>query len=546
MQLRNYQHKIISDVDNCFARQKTRVLVQSPTGSGKTVTMAAIISRERVPVCAIAHRNELVCQISCALAESCIFHNIIAPDEMIKECVRQHVEKFGRNFYNPDCKVTVAGVGTLNSRRKKLQSWANTIRLWIIDECHHVLKDNQWGKSVSMFKNARGIGFTATPERADGMGLGAHADGVFEEMIEGPRMSWLIESGHLCNYICLAPPSDYRDSLTDEDLGPSGEFIQGKLRIKSKQSPIVGDVVDTWLDRCPGKRTVVFATNIEDSDAIAEKFRSRGVSTVSLSSNNSTKERNDAVRDFRLGKITVLVNCDLFGEGFDLPAIECVVMARPTMSYALYAQQFGRVLRIMDGKKFAIIIDHVGNIERHRGPPDRPRVFTLDRRDARSRQAAKDSDPWTRCSKCWHPYEKYLLACPMCHYVEEMADRGSPKAVDGDLVELTPEVLDMLYGPVDKVDIPVEALLAKMSYTNASQVVINSMAKNHVERQNIQKELRNIMMLWGGKQKNLGLSKREAHKKFLFRFNIDVVSATALGKPDALILISKICEDLAA
>lgn len=545
MILRPYQQKAVTLVNDGWGRGNTNMLLVSPTGSGKTVTMASIIHATNMPVCAIAHRQELVGQISMALAREGIVHRVIASDSVIRDIVRDHTEELGRNYCNPQSKVVVAGVDTLIRRKDKLESWASSVRLWVIDEAHHVLKANQWGKAVSMFPNAKGLGVTATPLRADGAGLGSHADGVFDEIVEGPSMAWLIANGYLSQYKLYAPTSDF--DVNSVPLGKGGEFVQKKLRAASKSSHIVGDVVDNWVKFAKGLRTVVFTTDIEDAGSVAQRFKDVGVSAEALSSRNSHGERTVAIRKFKNGETTVLVNVDLFGEGFDLPAISCAVFARPTMSYGLYVQQFGRALRILDGKTHAVIIDHVGNIQRHGGPPDRPRVWSLERREKRGK-GVKDPDllDLRNCTNemCFQLYERHLVVCPHCGHEPEPAGRSKPEEVDGDLEELTQDAIDQLYGPVKAANEPVANLMNRMTMAGAPSIAVNSAAKNQKRKQDVQKELREVMAMWGGLQKSRGLNKREAHKMFYLKFNIDVVSAQALGYREAVELIMKVGEEL--
>jgi len=164
------------------------VLLQLPTGGGKTVILARIIRETAGAVCAIAHRRELVSQISLALAREGVRHRVIGPREVVQFCARYHVEETGRSYYDASSAVAVASVDTLVAREADLRAWASSVRLWVQDEAHHVLTGNKWGLAAAMFPQARGLGVTATPGRADGRGLGRHADGVFDALVSGPGM----------------------------------------------------------------------------------------------------------------------------------------------------------------------------------------------------------------------------------------------------------------------------------------------------------------------------------------------------------------------
>jgi DNA repair protein RadD len=232
-----------------------------------------------------------------------------------------------------------------------------------------------------MFPNARGLGVTATPVRADGKGLGAHHDGVMHHIIEGAGMRDLIQQGFLTDYRIFAPPSDL--DLTGVTRAADGDYNKKQLKQRVRRSQIIGDVVAHYLRIAPGKLGLTFATDVETATEIANRYRAAGVPSEVVSAKTPTGQRIEILKRFKRREVMQLVNVDLFGEGFDLPALEVVSMARPTESYGLYCQQFGRVLRPLPGKTVGIIIDHVGNVVRH-GLPDKPRRWSLDRREKRT------------------------------------------------------------------------------------------------------------------------------------------------------------------
>lgn len=212
-------------------------------------------------------------------------------------------------------------------------------------------------------------------------------------------------------------------------------------------------------------------------------------------------------------------------------------MARPTQSYALYAQQFGRALRPLPGKEHAIILDHVGNVKRH-GLPDKPRVWSLDRRERRASSAPNDVIPIRVCLGCTSAYERYLAACPYCGWRHEPAGRGSPALVDGILQELDPAVLARMRGEVELLDGP---YVASPGLPAAAQ---GANRKHHWERQMAQLALRTAMSVWGGWQTHQGRSDSEGQALFFFRFGIDVMSAWALPRAEAETLRARIEHDL--
>ena len=361
------------------------ILIQLATGGGKSVVMSDIVldgHLQNLNQVVIAHRTELVAQMSIHIAERGIKHRIIAPKKVIRQITNMHRKLFnGFSYVNPEANCSVGGVDTIKARKKELASWAEQQHRWFIDEAHHVLKLNKWGFVTKLFKNAFGLGVTATPERADGCGIGSHADGVFDHMVCGPTMRQLITAGSLCDYEIAIPESDYQ--IDDTAVGKDGDFTRKTMKDESERSKIVGDVVWNYMIRALGKKAIVFATDVETSIKMARQFNDAGILAASIDGTTPTEVRNDYIERFKDGRLTVLVNVDLFGEGFDVPAVEVVIMARPTASLAVYLQQFGRVLRTMAGKTYGLVIDHVSNWKRH-GYPDKPKVWTLDRREKKS------------------------------------------------------------------------------------------------------------------------------------------------------------------
>ena len=306
-----------------------------------------------------------------------------------------------QNFYDPLGRIGVAGVDTL-IRRDTADPWFVQCTLWQMDEAHHVLADNKWGKATELFPNARGIGWTATPGRADGKGLGRWADGLMDALVMGPPMRDLIDAGYLTPYRVFCPRTEDLD-LSDVPVTASGDYSPEKLRKAVHQSRIVGDVVKHYQRIAPGKKGVCFAVDIEDAIKITQAFRAANVRAELVTGETPDTARATILRRMRNGDLDMLVNVDLFGEGFDLPAIEVVIFARPTMSYVLYAQQFGRVLRTLAGKTHGIVIDHVGNVIKH-GLPDAERPWTLDRRGRRSKGTSDGVVPGRACPECTSYY----------------------------------------------------------------------------------------------------------------------------------------------
>lgn len=503
------------------------ILVVLPTGAGKTFVFSRIAAACRTAVCAIAHRSELVSQMSVALGREGVRHRVIGPGALHRTCEALHMQEFSRSYIDPGSRVAVASVDTL-IRMSATDPWLTQVGLWIQDEAHHVLADNKWGQACAMFPNAVGLGVTATPIRADGKGLGRHADGLMDHMIVGPTMRELIDRGYLTEYRIFAPPSDI--DLSAVTTSASGDYSPPKLKIARQQSHITGDVVAHYLRIAPGKLGVTFDTDIDSATQTAAAYRAAGVPAEVVSSKTPDAVRASVLRRFRARELLQLVNVDLFGEGFDLPAIEVVSMARPTQSYALYCQQFGRALRPLAGKTHAIIIDHVANYKRH-GLPDAYREWSLDRRERVARSAPTDVIPLRTCLNddpvCAAVYERVLPACPECGMVHVPAARGTPEQVDGDLHELDPAVLAEMRKVQAKID-------GDVHYPNgAAPEVMGAIRKRHLERQSTQEQLRRSIALWAGWQTALGRNTSETYKRFFYKFGTDVMSAQALGPRDA-------------
>jgi DNA repair protein RadD len=529
--LRDYQIEAANRVRAAWSMGARNVLLVMPTGAGKTVTKASIMKTLNVPAVAIAHRQELVLQISCSLAATGIVHNLIAPNTIVKFCVHQHVAKFGRSFYNRNAHTAVASVRTLLTRADKIRQFLNRVQLWDIDEAHHVLPTNQWGQAVDLFPNAIGLGVTATPERCDKQPL----NGVFNYMVVGPTARELINLGHLSDYRIFCPPQ----SLNMDRVrisSSSGEYVKKDLVAETERSQIVGDVVGHYLRIAPGKRGLTFAVDVASANAIADAYNAAGVPAAVVTAKTPDNIRTNLLDRLADGRMKQLVNVDLFGEGMDCPALEVVSMARPTQSYGLYVQQFGRALRPFPGKERAIIIDHVGNVVRH-GLPDAPRNWSLSAPEVRRRTS--DAMPLTVCLSCLQPYRRTLSACPYCSYKPEPESRRHPEYVDGDLVEIDEDVLAKMRGEVDRIHGPLRVP------RNMEGPAVLATQRRWRERQEAQRNLVEAMALWSGQwHHGHGESDSEIQRRFFLTFGVDVLTAQTLGTPDAMKLQQRIEECL--
>lgn len=524
-QLRPYQADVRDHCQAAWDGGARCVMPVVATGGGKTVIVGDICRTFPGIGVAIAHRQELVGQISLQLAREGVYHDLLVSGPLRRAIIRSHHEdeEVGRSYVRPGAPWYVGGVDTIV---RMGEAWFERVGLVVIDEGHHVLRANKWGKAFAKFPNARGLFPTATPLRADGQGLGAHADGLVDALVQGPCGRELIDAGFLTEYRVICPPN--RLDLSRVALSAAtGDLSLGQLRKETHRAGITGDVVAHYLKHAEGKRGVTFAVDVEEAAAYAEAFNARGVPAAVVHAKTPDALRRAAVRDLRAGRLLQLCNVDLFGEGFDLPAIEVVSMARATASYGLYSQQFGRALRLMPGKDRALIIDHVGNFCRPGfGPPDAPRPWSLDRREKRAKSDS-GAIPLRACANpmCLQPYPRIYAACPHCGHAVPPASRSTPEAVDGDLEELDPSVLADLRREIARIQGDAHPPRHLSGPAQAAS------ARQHVERRQAHEALRHAMDTWAAIRHVRPLS--ECYREFFFRFGVDVATAQTLPRADA-------------
>lgn len=529
--LRPDQLQLKQGIYNGWNAGLKNMLAVLPTGGGKSVVVADIVYEKNslgAQQCVIAHRKELVGQMSLHIAARGVHHRIIGPKNVVSQIVASHRAEFnGFSFINPSASCSVAGVDTLLARMDDLKAWATQQDDWTIDEAHHVTRLNKWGRAVSMFTNASGLGVTATPQRADGMGLGRNADGVFDHMIVGPSPRELMAIGAITDYELIVPASDFK--IDDDAITDGGDYSKTKMKEASKKSHIVGDVVKEYIRWAFGKRGIVFATDVETANDIANQFKAVGIPAASVSSETPDGTRDEYVRRFRTGQLMVLVNVDLFGEGFDVPAVEFVSLARPTASLAVYLQQCGRALRVLFGKLCGLIIDHVSNYKRH-GYPDDQRYWTLDRREKRAKKPLDpELIPLTNCKNCSRPYQACLPRCPRCGHVSEVGGRGSIEKIDGDLILLDRNRLAELRA-AGQLEAPasVGERVARAAGTIAAKGTMNA----QIERIQMQQRLDHAIAVWAGRERYRGRDDQQSYRRFYFTLGVDVLTARTLPRVD--------------
>ena len=411
--LRPYQLDAISRVDAAFESGKRSPLLVAPTGAGKTVIGGEIIRRaadEGKHVLFLAPRRELVQQASRKIADVGLAHGIILAGD------NRH------NIYSP---IQVGSVDTLRARAQAKRLVNLSPDLIIIDECHLYVTEIR-RKLLDTWPNARRIGLTATPCRKDGRGLNL----LFDDMVQVATVAELTLQGHLvpARYFSIAEPDLARVGTV------AGDYKLGELA--SAMSPLVADIPKTWLERAGGRRTVVFAVNVAHSVALRAAFAAAGVSAEHVDGGTPNEQRAAIMGRFASGKTQVLCNCQIASIGFDLPALDCIVMARPTQSLAMYLQMLGRGLRPFPNKTDCLVLDHSGCVHKLGFATDE-RFWTLDghadlaaTKAARTKSAGKE----VTCPKCSHVYTGSRV-CPHCqHYI---APRGKEiRTLEGELVEV--------------------------------------------------------------------------------------------------------------
>lgn len=567
--LRGYQIDIVNKLNEAWSAGHRNVITVLPTGAGKTACVAHVAQEFQGRGIAVAHRGELVCQISTALAREGLQHNIVASQATIRTIVENHMIEFGRTYYNPNARWSVASAQTLV--RRDLPH-AESYGMGVIDECHHITQGSTWHKVMQKFPNARWMLPTATPERADGKGLGAHHDGVADAMVLGPDMRWMIDNGYLTDYRCRGVmPSDL--DMSDVRTSSGGDYNRDDVsRAVKRSNRIVGDVVGTYLTHTPNMLAILFAPDIESAQRFTDAFNAAGVAAALLTGNDTEEHRRHTLRRYASREIKVLCNVDLFGEGFDLPAIEVVIFARPTASYSLYAQMWGRALRLMiskvlmaawesytpsqrldhiarSEKPVAYIHDHVGNLLQFNGPPDKPRKWSLDRKAKRASKA-NDGIPMRLCTGtpedpgCQMAYERSEIACPYCGKAPPPPqERSKPEHVDGDLTLYTPEMLREMFGvdTIEQVEKQAEARLNTGFIPIApglSDAAIGAAKNRFRERATAQIELRDAMRLVMPANRD----ERVNNKRFFLEFGVDTLNAKMLSSTEARELRDRIVE----
>lgn len=534
MQLFPDQDKLVNDIFMSWFTGGRNVLAVAPTGAGKTIIKAAVAMRLRKVTLAMAHRQELVSQISVAFARMGIFHRILAPENVVKFCIKRHIKEVGKSFHYQSADYAVGGVDTILRRFDQYKQFLLSVRLWEGDEGHHFLPDNKWGKAVKPMieKGAWGLGVTATPRRTDNKPL----RGVYDRMVLGPTPGELMRLKRLSEYRIFGMPPSYIMNDEEDISKNSGDYTLDALRKRSKNSPIVGDIVDTYLQFAPGELGIGFAVSVEQAIETANAFIQRGVPALALSGESSDEARQNGIDSFKRQDTKFLMNVDLFDEGFDVPGASYCAMGRKTKSIIKLKQQMGRVLRVEPGKTHGKIADHVGNCIANSCVPDTDFEWSLDGKAKK----AETVERLKTCVKppCFHIYPAYHKSCPKCGHTPEPEARSSPEFVDGDLTEFDPALIEKLRGEIKRVDGPPQIP------RGATPIVARGIENRWYERQQAQNELRECISQWAGIRKYVKeRDDSQIYREFYLKFGIDISSAQSLGSPEARKLTDMIREE---
>ena len=316
------------------------VMAQMPTGTGKTYLLTAVIDSfvngnpmEKVWI--VAHRRELVSQID--------------------ETVRKFHSYFASNTSSLLSSVKAMSIQWLMRHYDEIEEEPGMI---VIDEAHHALAKT-YKEMWERFPNAKFLGLTATPCRLNGKGF----TNLFDVLVQSWSVPEFISKGRLATYDFVSIKSDgvtqrLIDSL--QKRGADGDYQNKEMDMLLNKKPSIERLYQSLEEYGKDRKGIVYAINISHAQKITKLYQENGVKAIAIDSKTPAVERQQDIEAFKKGDIQVLVNVDIFSEGFDCPDVEFVQLARPTLSLAKYLQMVGRGLRVAKGKKNCVIIDNVG------------------------------------------------------------------------------------------------------------------------------------------------------------------------------------------
>ena len=398
LMLRDYQQDLLIKTVEAFKQGYRRPLVVAPCGAGKSYLFAEMIRRTGREVLILTHRQELK---------------------------QQH-------------EALLDNLGITNSRVAMVMTEANrlgqypTPALIVTDEAH-LSRSNSWVKVIEHY-NTFSVGFTATPIRLDGKPLGD----IYDDLIEGVDVKWLIENKRLAPYEYYAPTAVDTDGLRKV----AGDFVTTDLERLMNERVIYGNVIGSYRRFAEGERSICYCVSVGHARQTAENFNSAGIRAAYISAGTPHKQRTHILDDFRSGKITVLCNVGIISEGVSIDEVSCCMLLRPTDSVALGVQQMMRCMRYLPGK-VAKIIDFVGNYTRI-GLPDDDREWSLGKPLKRKPRLDGNGDFYIRsCPECFMTFQT-APKCPFCGAEYPLHPREIKAHQDIELARITAEEAEKL------------------------------------------------------------------------------------------------------
>lgn len=353
MNLRPYQNQAIEAVEAAYQRGLKSVLVTLPTGTGKTIIFCTLVKRrheqdDRRPTLVLAHREELLTQAADKFRQ-------VAPE--LRVGIERGDERAPRGV-----PVVVASVQTVGQKgSSRLEGFKPG--LIVIDEAHHSCAAG-YGIALERFAGTETqiLGVTATAKRLDRQALHGHQKAVFQEVAFAYPIRQAIEDGYLVDI------RGYRVQ-TDTDLSDvttrNGDFAAGELAKKVDAPERTDAALKHWREVAGNRQTIAFCASVEHAHHVAEAFTEQGVLAEAVDGAMPTEQRRKVMGRFQRGQTQVLANCEIATEGFDVPQVGCVLLLRPTQSWALYVQMVGRGTRLAPGKKDLVVLDVVDSCARH-------------------------------------------------------------------------------------------------------------------------------------------------------------------------------------
>lgn len=354
--LRPYQAEMKLKVYSLWDKMDN-VMLQMPTGTGKTIVFTSVVKDIRKwcvqhspdsKILIVAHRKELIDQASKKLGP--IAHGII---------------QSGKN-QRLDLPIQVASIQTFISRRNYDTMLQMRFDFIIIDEAHHSMAPG-YQKLWNMFPHSKKLGVTATPWRMSHSGFTS----LFGDIVLSKSIEWFVNNEYLSNYdyISIAKDSEVQHAVNGIDkYGADGDYSGSELSAKFDCVKIRAKLYQSYAKFVKGKKGIIYAIDRRHASNICELYAVHGVKICMIDGTTPAEERNRMIDEFKAGTIQVIVNVNIFSEGFDCPDIEFIQLARPTKSLSLYLQQVGRALRISPNKDHSIILDNVGLYNRFGTP----------------------------------------------------------------------------------------------------------------------------------------------------------------------------------